>query len=413
MEPPNLPPLRIALLGADHATPAIARAIAASRRFELVGVCEFDEAPGSEVVASPTEILGRVKRLDSWEALLDSRAVDAVVVARGPDEDRRAEQLRKLIQTSVPVMASHPVFDSMLIYYELDMIRRETGSVVIPCLGQRHHPAIESLAAMTRGGAESPIGRVEQVLVQRLIARPTKSAVVAQFARDVDLVRHIAGDMTRLGAMAGGDGESAYGSRGVQMSGPSGVAARWSVVPSPAEGAQITLVGSAGKATVEMRPEGEPWTVELTAGGQSSSQPCESWDPAAAALAELAGAIRGEPAEPDWVDAARSVELAETIARSLHKGRTIELYYEDYTEEGTFKGTMTSVGCGLLLLGLAVVGIVAIAEQIGVPHMSGWPYVLVGVMGVFLALQLLMFASRKPAAPDGDTLPPGEQSARR
>jgi hypothetical protein len=56
---------------------------------------------------------------------------------------------------------------------------------------------------------------------------------------------------------------------------------------------------------------------------------------------------------------------------------------------------MASVGCGLLLLGLFLVGAVAIVEQMGVPYLRSWPYLLVGVLGVFLASQLLMLASRK------------------
>ena len=55
---------------------------------------------------------------------------------------------------------------------------------------------------------------------------------------------------------------------------------------------------------------------------------------------------------------------------------------------------MTSVGCGLLLLGLCLLGAVAIAEQIGVPFLRGWPYLLVGGLGVFLLLQLLLLVFR-------------------
>ena len=100
----------------------------------------------------------------------------------------------------------------------------------------------------------------------------------------------------------------------------------------------------------------------------------------------------------------RSVELAETIDRSLKKSRTIELYYEDYTEEGTFKGTMTSLGCGLLLLGMFLLAVVGIAEQMGVPFLCGWPYLLLGAMGIFLAMQVLLLVSRKRVITPRDEL---------
>ena len=148
----------------------------------------------------------------SWatgKRLLDRDVVDAVIVARSRDDDRRAEQLRKLIQVGMPFVASHPVVDSMLIYYELDMIRRETDCVAVPYLPARHHPAVQSLAEMVSQGADSPIGRVEQIVFQRRIARTDKAGIVAQFARDVDVIRAVAGDMTRLGAMAAAHGSYA------------------------------------------------------------------------------------------------------------------------------------------------------------------------------------------------------------
>jgi predicted dehydrogenase len=402
----SVPRYRIALLGADTTTLAIARAILTSDHFGLFGACELENNSNAPDSASIRALLGHGRRVDAWETLLDQESVDAVVVARDDDQDRRAEQLRKLIQAGVPLLVSHPVVDSMLVYYELDMIRRETGCVVVPYLSERHHPALRELADTVRRRADSPIGKVEQVTIERCIAQPTKTNVVSQFARDVDLIRGLVGDMTRLGAMAGKSGDSAYGSLGVQMSGPEGTVARWSVVPmQAAQGARITLVGSSGKALLDIRPEHEPWSMELTSQGQTQTRRYDEWDAASAALDALAGAIRGEPSSPDWIDAARSVELAETIERSLQKSRTIELYYEDHTEEGTFKGTMTSVGCGLLLLAMFLLGIVAIADQLGLPYVRSWPYALLGVFGIFLVLQLLKLTARQQEPEPHDRIP--------
>jgi myo-inositol 2-dehydrogenase/D-chiro-inositol 1-dehydrogenase len=385
--------IRVALLGADSQTAELARAILADDRFELVGACELDnERFGPEAA----QLVAHVPSVPVWESLLDLRSVDAVVVARG-DDDLRAEQLRKFVQAEVGVLISHPVVDSMLVYYELDMIRGETGSVVVPHLPERHHPGVASLAQMVQQGADSPIGKVEQLVIERSLLSPTKSQVVAQFARDVDLVRAIAGDMSRLGAMAAGGDESAYSGIGVQMSGPRGVVARWSVVPGPgSQGARVTLLGSRGQAAIEMHPGDTAWTIRLTTEGQADSRTLGLWNPAAVSLDQLAGALGGQPAAPDLVDAARAVELAETVDRSLKKGRTIELHFEEYSEQGTFKGTMTSVGCGLLVLAMLALGAVAIAEQMGVPNVRLWPYVLSGVFIVFLLMQLLVFVSRRP-----------------
>ncbi len=381
---PETAPLRIALLGIDGTTACVVRAILQSKRFELVGACEAEDCSDHAAAEMFRPFLGRLRLLDAWESLLDTEQIDAVVVARAADEDRRAEQLRKLIQAGTPLLASHPVFDSMLVYYELDMIRRETDCTVLPYLPLRHHPALQQLAEIARQGVGSPIGKVEQIVVQRCITQPTKVGVVSQFARDVDLIRSIVGDLTRLGGMAGAGPDGGYSGLGLQMSGPSGVVARWSVDPiESAEGASVSLLGAGGKAVVSISADDAPWTLDLTVTGSTSRQEFPGWDPAATALDQFEAAIEGRLATPDWVDASRSVELAETIDRSLKKSRTIELYYEDYTEEGTFKGTMTSLGCGLLLLGMFLLAVVGIAEQMGVPFLRGWPYLLLGAMGHF------------------------------
>lgn len=391
--------IRIALLGADESTPGLVRALATSDRFELVGYSEIDLAR-NWTDGEAAAVFRQMRNHDSWESLLDLQQFDAVVVARADDEDRRTEQLRKLIQAEMPVLVSHPVVDSMLVYYELDMIRRETHSPVVPNLSLRRHPAVLGLTQIVAQNDASPIGKVEQVWIERSIGTPTKAAVVHHFARDVDVLRAIAGDMTRLGAMAGSAGEAAYASLGVQMSGPLGVAARWSVTPGQgSEGARLTLVGTRGKAVATIAGAA-PTPIELMSDGRSQSLPCGPWNTAEASLDILAEALSG-PSEPDWVDAARSVELTETIGRSLAKGRTIELHFEEYTEQGTFKGTMTSLGCGLLVLGMLLLGVVAIGEQAGVPYTKYWPYLLLGAFGFFLLLQLLMLVFNKPATGNG------------
>ena len=38
----------------------------------------------------------------------------------------RAEQLKRLVTDAIPILVVHPICDSVLTYYEIDMIRRET-----------------------------------------------------------------------------------------------------------------------------------------------------------------------------------------------------------------------------------------------------------------------------------------------
>jgi predicted dehydrogenase len=394
MQAPGTPSIRVALLGADDTARAIAQAIAKGGRFELAGICELDDRAEAELARCLGIEGARLRRFAEWESLLDRQQTDVVVVAPDVDDDRRAEQLRKLIQTGVPVIASHPVVDSMLVYYELDMIRRDTQSVLLPYLPDRHHPAISEIRAMAADGENSPIGKLEQVVVLRRLPHTDRPTALSSFARDVDLIRGIAGDMTRLGAMAAA-ADGGFSSLGVQMSGPTGVVARWSVEPvHESSGGRLEVLGTKGKVLVEMRDDREPWSLTLSSAGKTQTQSFDRWTPAAAALGQLELALGGQTPQPDWVDAARSIELAETIDRSLEKSRTIDLYYEEYTEEGTFKGTMTSIGCGLLILTLFLMGAVAIADHVGLPYARYWPYLLLGGLGAFLLLQLLMLVFR-------------------
>jgi hypothetical protein len=129
-----------------------------------------------------------------------------------------------------------------------------------------------------------------------------------------------------------------------------------------------------------------PWSRSVAAvrGLESSRASLGNWP-----------GLAGEPAVPDWVDAARSVELAETIDRSLRADD--RALFREYTEESTFKGD----GLARLRsasLGMFVMGAVAIAEQIGVPYTRLWPYVLGLACWEFSLIALLMLVFRR-----GDT----------
>jgi pilus assembly protein TadC len=70
----------------------------------------------------------------------------------------------------------------------------------------------------------------------------------------------------------------------------------------------------------------------------------------------------------------------------------VELHQEDYTEESTFKGTMTSLGCGLLWISFLVLVGGVIAAGFRAPLSDYWPAALLAALVLFLILQLLRFA---------------------
>ena len=155
-----------------------------------------------------------------------------------------------------------------------------------------------------------------------------------------------------------------YANLGVQLTGQGSLITRWSVGPvEHGAGATIVVRGSKGKASLTLPAPGEATELEIFVAGNTTRESFPAWEPAAAAVQELQNAIAGKPSAPTWPDACRDVELTESIARSLAKGRTIELHDEEHSEHGTFKGTMTSLGCGLLLASLLLLPVAAVLAE--------------------------------------------------
>jgi myo-inositol 2-dehydrogenase/D-chiro-inositol 1-dehydrogenase len=378
--------MKLGLLGADPDALSLAREAAESGRHELVWACDLGAAEPYVRGIAPRAAIS-----DQWELLLVDGGIDALIVARDEDEERRADQMRKLVQARLPLLVTHPVHSSMLVYYELDMIRRESGGILIPYLPARYHPAIEQLQRLldpaSREAQAAPLGSVEQMIVDRTLVERREGAVLRQFAADVDLVSLLCGEMNKVSAMAPA-GDNAYQSLGVQLSGPGPALARWSVSPvDDVPGARITLLTRRGKTSLWMPAESDQWRLELPGGNQAGAGENQPWRPERRALEALEAAVGGGPAAPDWLEAARDVELAEAIQRSLKKGRTIELHNEDYTEQATFKGTMTSLGCGVLMVALVMLPVAAVAAKLGFPWARYWAWILLALLALFLALQ--------------------------
>jgi hypothetical protein len=247
---------------------------------------------------------------------------------------------------------------------------------------------------------------VEQVLFERFLPDRNREIVLRQFARDADLLQFVAGDATKLHALGSVSGSTAagpYANLAVQLTCENGLVGRWTVSPVEDQpGARVTLVGAKGKAILSMPQQNAPWRLETRTAGQSTSDEYPEWDPAATALEKLAAARDGAVVDPTWNEAARTVELAETIDMSLKRGRTIDLHHEEFSDIGTFKGTMASAGCALLMGGVLLVVLVAIADvvaaQAGWNRLAGvfhqWPFLLLGVFGGFLLLQLLLLIGK-------------------
>jgi myo-inositol 2-dehydrogenase/D-chiro-inositol 1-dehydrogenase len=405
--------MRLALLGSDETTAELVREVAARTEHEIVWACELELREAEVRSATPG-----LKIVEHWELLLGGTVADAVIVARHTNEELRVEQLRKLLQAGVPTLVMHPICHSMLLAYELEMIRADTKTIILPYLPNRLRTVVATLAAMlSKNEADemkSTVGRVEQILFERVLADRSKESVVRQFATDVDLLQAICGELNRISAHGGPIAETAYANLAVQMSGAAEIPVRWTMAPVANQpGGQLTVVGANGRVVVHMPGDAFKWQLEQTGENQPTKVEAGDWSPVAAMLLELEQAISGTPSRSNcnpisnsatWSEACRDIEMAETIDRCLKRGRTVDLHHEDFTEENTFKGTMTSLGCGLLVGGVSLAFAVAIAQGIckafgwraGAELFSKWPYLLLGCLFLFLVLQGLLVLTKKP-----------------
>ncbi len=409
--------MRLALLGLDETTVALARAAHDNGRDELILFCDFESTEQLKAILRSVAI-----QPQSWEMLLASgpggiATFDAALVARDPaDDDRRLEQLRKLVQAGVPMLLSHPVHSSMLAYYELDMIRRESGCVMVPFLPLRRNPLVTRLKNLIEHEDQSELGQVDQIIFERSLPDAAREVVAAEFARDTDLLQFLGGEIAQLGAMglpgARSKPATVYSNLGVQMTTSSGRLLRWSVDPTDDSwDCRVVVSGHSGKAT-------------LTLPGMSSSKAARSyelqletktiatlpapvvveWNPYESSLDELREALSERKPFSRWPNAARAIELAETVERSLAKGRTIDLHDQEFSDTATFKGLMTSVGCLLLLFALGatvaaalVANLLKHAGALGAAQVVGsLPYVFLGLFCLFLAVQFLLKLVKPP-----------------
>ena len=384
--------MNFALLGGDLLSRELARAIAANARHRLVWGSELGDFEAEFRQLAPAATIAL-----HWETLLADSTADALVIGLSNDEEARAEQLRKLLQAGLPMIAVHPAHREMLVAYELEMIRRESHCPVVPYAPLLWHPAIERLQPLLSAG-QPGLGSLEQLVVERQMLDRSKPAVQAQFAADVLVARSLAGDLNKLSALAPADEAQRYSNLGMQLSGTSGAVVRWSVGPvAERPGLKLTLLASGGRAQVLIPDSGAGASISITVNGETS---LEEYTPAGGAadraLEQLELARQGGDPWPTWSDACQAIELADSIDRALDKGRTLELHFEDYTEQATFKGTMTSLGCGLLVVALVSLPLAALAAKLGLPVARHWGLILLAICVLFLLMQALRLVFPTP-----------------
>jgi predicted dehydrogenase len=327
-------------------------------RFALLGIDEDVKLLRRLIANAPTHEIFTVPTAD-WESLIARTDYDAVVVARSSDELLHTEQLKKLVATGAPVVASHPAAD-VLTAYELEMIRREGGGLLIPWAREWNHPAWDRLMDLLRQApGSSSIGRPEQISFERFMADRRRPAVQTQFAQDIDVLRRLLGTVTSVNAVGTTRDDQSWSSLTVHFTGENSCTATWSLTApgSPAQ-SRVHVVGDRGTETVVIPDDLETeWEFRDSVGHHHS---LSGWNIASAVVEQVQKARQGHSSKPSWEDACLDLEIAETAEKSLRRKRAIDLYTSERSEEKTFKGFMAATGCLVLVailfafLGLAL-----------------------------------------------------------
>ena len=321
-----------------------------------------------------------------------------------------AERIKRLVTEGMPLLIVHPAFDSVLSYYEVDMTRRESGAVV-----QHYNPLMGNPVTLEVAGwicdGHPATGTIHQVSCERRVAVAARDEVLAHLARDVELLAAVAGDVRRVTAI-GPTGEAAsYASLQIQMNVAVAPSLRWSVgyAAAGATRLELALHGEHGIVTIRIADgaSGGPpiWQIETGGNDVRNDQPLAAYDPARAAIAQLADAagqsqLVERSSASTWDAATRAMEVVDAVDLSLQKGRTIEVFQQHLTERLAFRGTMAAMGCGLLLVAFfALVGVGMLGGAEGIVRqrlMPSWPLLLLAVLAFFLLLQTVPVLAGKP-----------------
>ena len=399
--------MKFAIFGIDELTWKLGRDIAASESHQLVWLGSGTPGPQSR-----PEWIGRetvFAEPGDWFASLVGVEADAVVLAREADARGLLDTLRQLAAFPWTIFLSHPINLSVITSFEIERIREDASGRIYPLLPDRWHPAMQYFVQCV--GSEDPdvpglLGAVERIEMERRVADPAPESLLAYFARDIDLVGILAGKLREVSGMAAGKNRLPLN---VQLSGNSGVLARWSALPAegnsppPPFDAELKVFGSHGEASLSMS-EGGPWQVEASQ-RQRVFEPVSLAD---ACLQQSEPCNRSHGVWGDWLEIIHSLEVTEALEKSLRRGRLVRINLEGRDESTAFKGTMVSLGCALLMGGtfLLVVSAVVLklAQASGLTRLATIfekvPAVLAVVLIFFLALQGLRYLI--PATPGND-----------
>jgi predicted dehydrogenase len=327
--------------------------------------------------------------------------VDAAIVG-GPIEER-GENLRRAAAEGLAIICLHPPGADSEAYYQVALSRAETGAVIVPDLPFRLHPGVDSLAHLMKSGE---LGAFRGLRLEFPCGEQGTDLARVVIPRIVDVVRALIGEIEALTATGDPPGQGPDLELIVQLRAAEARRAElrtW--FTTNGEPARLILTAVNGSLTLEFDPlfQNSSRLIRRIQSHGDEQVDLEAWDPHEAIFAILTGSSgRRESTDspsPNLHDATRAMELAEATVRSLRRGRTVDLHYEQISEESNFKSVMTSTGCMILVGALFAVMFALAGPPLGYQWTIYIAYLIPPILVIFIVLQTLRLAVKKPESP--------------
>jgi predicted dehydrogenase len=390
--------MNFALLGDDPAVIPLVTAIAAHPGHQLTRA----SLVGETTLSALSQIVPGVAVADGWEEWVSSPVVDTVIVAG--DDEAVLEAARKLAAAGRSLMIIPLASQGLAFVYELTLIRDDALVALCPAFLPRFEPAVVALKTLIEAGE---LGQLMHLQFERTQSSPddtgspqlvSRSEIDEVLLQDVDLLRSLGGNYSRVTAVYSGKVSDRVSMAQVTLAGEGMTEASWSLKTTQ-PGPLWKLVAVGERRTVVLTREDPLTPVQLDADAIDVPQllPQSSRDPIVSLLENCAAMQAGEPATPDWTDLTQAFELVDAARRSVVRRRTIDVYFETASERSVFKTQMTAVGCGLLVLTFFAVLVVLVIGTLFKPNDTVM-LVLRGLvflpLVLFLLLQVLLVVTR-------------------
>ncbi len=236
----------------------------------------------------PDPALAGIPAARDLEDALARPGLDAVIVG-GPIATR-GESLRRAAGEGFGIIGLHPPGPDSEAYYQVALSREETGATIVPDLPLRLHPGVKALREALSAGT---LGSFRGLSFETPPSSPGASLVRVDFARAVDVVRAVIGEIDALTATGDPPGEDPDVELVVHLRGAGTLRAEVRIRTDTHGSTRLTLTGAIGSLCLEIDPGPEPEARLLRHEGGHAAEPLDfpGWDSREAILAVLASSM--------------------------------------------------------------------------------------------------------------------------